>query len=73
MEYVAHQCDHCQCDLRRPYADTIIRISKYLIAIKGIGSIHKTTGDISRDECYADAEFAESNTNENCEDPNPVQ
>ena len=73
IEYIVYQCARVQCDPRRPHANTMIRIYRYLIYTSDKCLICKPTCDPSEFECYVDADFAGNYTKETCDDPNSVE
>jgi hypothetical protein len=73
IEYDVHQCARFQCNPRKPHADAIKHIGRYLIGTRDKSLIFKSTGDLSKFECYVDADFAGNYTQEYCEDSNSVK
>ena len=73
IEYAVHQCARFQCDARKPHANSIKRIGRYLIGTRDKGLFFKPTKYLTHFECYVDAEFAGNYTKETCEDLNSVK
>ena len=73
IEYAVHQCARFQCDPKKPHANAIKRIVRYLLGTKDQGVTFKPTGEIDHFECFVDADFAGNYNQEVCEDPNSVK
>ena len=72
-EYAVHQCVRFQCDPRKPHANVIKRIGRYIIGLRDKDLAFKPTGDLTHFECYVDADFAGNYTKETCKDHNSVK
>ena len=73
IEYAVHQCARFQCNPRKPHANAIKRIGRYLVGTQDKGLSFKLTNDLSNVDCSVDADFAGNYTEENNEDPNSVK
>ena len=58
---------------KKPNANVIKHIVRYLVGTKDKGVIFTPTKDLSNFECFVDAGFAENHTTETYEDPNSVE
>ena len=73
IEYAVHQCARFQSDPRKPHGNAIKRIGRYLLGTRTKGIIFKPTKDLSKFECFVDADFAGNYSKETCEDENSVK
>ena len=73
IEYAVHQCARFQCDPRKPHANAIKRIGRYLLGTRDKGISFNPNGILTHLECYVDADFAGNYTKDTCEDPNSVK
>ena len=58
IEYAVHQCARFQNDPKRPHANAIKRIGRYLLGTRDKGIIFSPNGILTHVECYVDADFA---------------
>ena len=73
IEYAVHQCARFQNKPKKPHANAIKRICRYLLGTRDKGICFSPNGILTHLECYVDADFAGNYTSETCEDPNSVK
>ena len=73
IEYAVHQCARFQSNPKKPHANAIKRIVRYLLGTKDQGVSFTPNGEMDHFECFVDADFAGNYSQENCEDPTSVK
>jgi hypothetical protein len=73
IEYAVHMCARFQSDPRTLYYNAAKRIGCYLLQTRVEGITFSPSNDLSKLECYVDADFAGSYNKDNSHDPNSVR
>ena len=73
IEYAVHICARFQSDTRTPHVNAVKRIGRYLLQTKDKGFTFSPNLDLTKLDCYVDADFAGAYAKENHEDPNGVR
>lgn len=69
IKYAVHQCARFQTNPRQPHYNAVRRIGRYLLAKIDEGIIFKPNGNLSKVECYINADFAGNYDKDHNEDP----
>ena len=73
IEYSLHQCARFQSNPKKPHANAIKRIVRYLLSTKHQGVSFKLNGEMDHFECFVDADVNGNYSQETSEDPNSVK
>ena len=73
IEYAVHMCARFQSDPRTPHYNAVKRIGRYLLQTRDKGITFSPSTDLSKLECYVDADFAGAYNKDNSHDPNSVR
>ena len=73
IEYSLHQCARFQSNPKKPHANAVKKMVRYLLGTKDQGVLFALNGEMDHFECFVDADFAGNYTVETSEDPNSVK